>query len=108
MSGICSAHQGHDATCPQCAASSPEEAKAAVAWADAYQKGLQAWKNDAEAERARVGCHLDVLRSALAWYVDYGEGAAKEPKVFPSQGVALGMLQHDGGKRARTALEAAK
>jgi len=62
MSGICSAHQGHDAICPQCAASSPEEAKAAIAWADAYQKGLQVGREDcpvddedlAEARRARL------------------------------------------------------
>ena len=51
-----------------------------------------------------VGCVLDGLRSALAWYADYGEGAAKDPKALPSQGVALGMLQHDGGRRAREAL----
>ncbi len=44
------------------------------------------------------------LRSALEWYADYGAGAAKEPKPLPSQGVALGMLHYDGGKRARTAL----
>jgi hypothetical protein len=45
------------------------------------------------------------LKSALAWYADYGAGAATEPKVLPSHGVALGMLQHDGGRRAREALE---
>jgi hypothetical protein len=45
-----------------------------------------------------------VLRSALEWYADYGQGAAKEPQPLPSQGVALGMLHYDGGRRAREAL----
>lgn len=44
--------------------------------------------------------------AALEWYEDYGAGAAKEPKALPSQGVAIGMLQYDGGGRARQALAA--
>jgi hypothetical protein len=52
-----------------------------------------------------LSAKVDRMKSALAWYVDVGEGAAKEPPALPSQGAAYGMLQHDGGKRAREALE---
>jgi DNA repair exonuclease SbcCD nuclease subunit len=54
------------------------------------------------AEVMRV--HLAIAVEALEWYADYGAGAAKEPKALPSQGVAVGMLQHDGGTRARNAI----
>ena len=47
---------------------------------------------------------LVVTRAALEWYADYGQGAAKDPQPLPSQGVALGALHHDGGKRALVAL----
>ncbi len=45
-----------------------------------------------------------MLRSTLEWYADYGQGAAKEPQPLPSQGVALGMLHYDGGRRALAVL----
>jgi len=51
-----------------------------------------------------IGCAFDRMREALEWYADYGQGAAKEPQPLPSQGVALGMLHHDGGRRALAAL----
>jgi hypothetical protein len=41
MSGICSAHMGHDSNCSQCASSSPEEAKQSQEYAEAFGRGVE-------------------------------------------------------------------
>ena len=41
MSGICSAHMGHDPTCHICATSSPDEAKRAQEYATAFSRGVR-------------------------------------------------------------------
>ena len=39
MSGICSAHMGHEPTCSTCSSSSPEEAKRSQDYAEAFAAG---------------------------------------------------------------------
>jgi len=41
MSGICSAHMGHDPNCKACAASSPEEAQRSQERADSFLHGVR-------------------------------------------------------------------
>ena len=41
MSGVCSAHQGHEPTCPRCACSTPEEARRSQEWAEAFRHGVE-------------------------------------------------------------------
>lgn len=60
--------------------------------------------NTARREIDLIRDSLDIAIGALEWYADYGEVASNESKVLPSQGIALGMLQLDSGKRALTAL----
>ena len=40
MSGVCSAHIGHEPQCPACAASTPEQALASETYADGYRHGV--------------------------------------------------------------------
>jgi alkanesulfonate monooxygenase SsuD/methylene tetrahydromethanopterin reductase-like flavin-dependent oxidoreductase (luciferase family) len=74
MSGICSAHLGHDATCLRCVASSPEEAKLATAFADGVIYGFD---RGVQEERERVVAWLRTFNAnaggATAAAIEQGE-----------------------------------
>ena len=68
MSGFCSAHMGHDPSCPRCAASSPEEAKRSQEYADAFTAGavrgaeaVAEWLEGAQWDDAGQPCPSDAL-----------------------------------------------
>jgi len=68
MSGICSAHYGHDPNCRICAASSPEEVLRAQAHAKSFDAGAQRgaeavaeWLEGAQWDRAGQPCRSDAF-----------------------------------------------
>ena len=77
MSGICSAHQGHEPTCPRCAVSSPEEAKRSQEWADAFRHGVERgaeavaeWMEGAQWDDAGKPVPTDALKVATSPTLD--------------------------------------
>jgi hypothetical protein len=68
MSGVCSAHIGHDPTCSACSVSSPEEAQRAQAHFDSFTAGVERgaeavdeWLEGAQWDDAGQPCKSDSL-----------------------------------------------